>query len=158
MKIRLLLIRTNYRQLCLINVILILNQNVHLVSNLKILGIHIDQKRNINLHIDKIYQSVFKQLNAFTRIKRHLDKMKEKCLLRFFYIQILNTVVLFGCFLLPIKTSISFVLNNNLNPMTLQRKFQKLWKINQTDIRYRFFYFEVYKTLNNLNQNFINIF
>ena len=56
------------------------NQNIQVVSDVKMLGVHIDHKLNFSLHIVKIWHSASNQLNAFTRRKRYLGKMERKVL------------------------------------------------------------------------------
>ena len=48
-------------------------ENIKVVSNVKMLGVHIDSKLNFNLHIDIICKSASNQLNALVRLKRYLD-------------------------------------------------------------------------------------
>ena len=47
-------------------------ENIKFVSNVKMLGVHIDSKLNFNLHIDIICKSASNQLNALVRLKRYL--------------------------------------------------------------------------------------
>ena len=47
-------------------------ESIKVVSNAKMLGVHIDRKLNFNLHIDIICKCASNQLNAFVRLKRHL--------------------------------------------------------------------------------------
>ena len=46
-------------------------ENIKLVSNIKMLGVHIDSKSNFNLHIDIVCKSTSNQLNALVRLKRY---------------------------------------------------------------------------------------
>ena len=46
--------------------------NEKVVSNVKMLGVHIDSKLNFNLHIDIIGKSASDQLNTLVRLKRFL--------------------------------------------------------------------------------------
>ena len=50
--------------------ITIAKENIKVISNVKILGVHIDSRLNFNLHIDIICKSASKQLNALVRLKR----------------------------------------------------------------------------------------
>lgn len=56
------------------------NQNIQVVSDVKMLGVHIDHKLNFSLHIVKIWHSASNQLNAFKRRKRYLGKKERKVL------------------------------------------------------------------------------
>ena len=47
-------------------------ENSEVVSNVKMLSIHIDSILNFNLHIDIICKSASNQLNALVRLKRYL--------------------------------------------------------------------------------------
>ena len=47
-------------------------ENIKAVSNVKMLGVHIDGKLNFNLHYDIICESVSNQLNALVRLKTYL--------------------------------------------------------------------------------------
>ena len=47
-------------------------ENIKVVSNVKMLGVHIDSKLNFNLHIDIIFKSASNELNALVRLKRYL--------------------------------------------------------------------------------------
>ena len=42
------------------------------VSNVKMIGVHIDRILNFNLHIEIICKSASNQLNALLRLKRYL--------------------------------------------------------------------------------------
>ena len=45
-------------------------ENIKVVSNVKMLGVHTDSKLNFNLHIDIICKAASNQLNALVRLKR----------------------------------------------------------------------------------------
>ena len=47
-------------------------ENIKVVSNVKMLGVHIDSKLSFNLHIDIICKSASNQLNALVQLKRYL--------------------------------------------------------------------------------------
>ena len=47
-------------------------ENIKVVSNIKMLCVHIDSKSNFNLHIDIIYKPASNQLNALVQLKRYL--------------------------------------------------------------------------------------
>ena len=44
----------------------------NVISNVKMIGVHIDGILNFNLHIDIICKSASNQLNALLRLKRYL--------------------------------------------------------------------------------------
>ena len=47
-------------------------ENIKVVSNVKMLGVHIDSKLNFNLHINIICKSASNRLNTFVRLKMYL--------------------------------------------------------------------------------------
>ena len=54
------------------------------VSNVKMLGVHIDSELNINLHIDIVYRSASNQLNALLLLKRYLGLEERFVLVKSF--------------------------------------------------------------------------
>ena len=54
------------------------------VSNVKMLGVHIDSELNINLHIDIVYRSASNQLNALVLLKRYLGLEERFVLVKSF--------------------------------------------------------------------------
>ena len=59
-------------------------ENIKVVSNVKILGVYIDNKLNFNLHIDIISKSGSNQLNALVRLKRYLGHEEKFVLVNSF--------------------------------------------------------------------------
>ena len=49
------------------------NQTVKSVPSVELLGIHLDDKLNFNLHISNICRSAANQLNALIRLKSYLN-------------------------------------------------------------------------------------
>ena len=47
-------------------------ENINVISNIKMIGLHIDSKLSFNLHIDIICKSTSNQLNAPVLLKRSL--------------------------------------------------------------------------------------
>ena len=68
------------------------NQTIKSVPSVELLGIHLDDKLNFNLHISNICRSAANQLNALIRLKNYLSINAKRVLI--------NTVLWFGCFLL----------------------------------------------------------
>ena len=62
-------------------------KNIKTSSSVKLLGVHIDHKLNLNLHITKICRSAANQLHALIRLRMFLNFEEKK------------TVHLSGCFL-----------------------------------------------------------
>ena len=73
-------------------------ENSEVVSNVKMLSIHIDSILNFNLHIDIICKSASNQLNALVRLKRYVGHGEGFVLVNSFFTQILIPVPLYGCF------------------------------------------------------------
>ena len=67
------------------------NQYIKVVSSVELLGIQIDDKLNLNLHVSNICLSTANQFNALIRLKRFLG-FKEKRILTAILWQILITV------------------------------------------------------------------
>lgn len=67
------------------------NQNIQEVSDLKMLGVHVDRKLKFNLHIDKICRSASNQLNALTKRKKYLVMNKGKVLVDSFNFKLLSS-------------------------------------------------------------------
>ena len=59
-------------------------ENIKVVSNVKMLGVHIHSKLNLNLHTDIICKSTSNQLNALVRLKRYLGHEEMFVLLNSF--------------------------------------------------------------------------
>ena len=61
-------------------------ENIKVVPNVKMLGVHIDSKLNFNLHIDIICKYASNQLNALVRLKRYLGHEEKVCACKQFYL------------------------------------------------------------------------
>ena len=59
-------------------------ENIKVVSNVKMLGVHIDSKLSFNLHTDIICKSASNQLNALVRLKRYLGHEERFALVNSF--------------------------------------------------------------------------
>lgn len=55
-------------------------ENIKFVSNVKMSGVHIDDKFNSNLHIDIICKLASNQLDALVRVKKYLGLEKRSAL------------------------------------------------------------------------------
>ena len=69
---------------------LIGNDVVEVTSSVKLLGIHIDDQLNFNLHISNICKSASKQLNALLRLKYFLGFEERKVLINSFILSNFN--------------------------------------------------------------------
>ena len=75
------------------------NQTIKSVPSVELLGIHLDDKLNFNLHISNICRSAANQLNALIRPKRYLNFNGKRILINSYIIHILIIVLWFGYFL-----------------------------------------------------------
>ena len=58
--------------------IVVENQYIKVVSSVELLGIQIDDKLNLNLHLSSICRSTADQFNALIRLKRFLGFRKRE--------------------------------------------------------------------------------
>ena len=66
------------------------NQTVQLVPSVELLGIHLDDKLNFNLHISNICRSVANKLNALIRLKSYLNFNVKRVLINSYIISNFN--------------------------------------------------------------------
>ena len=59
-------------------------KTIKVVSNVKMLGVHIDSKLNFNLNFDIICKSAWDQLNGLVRLKRYFGHEKRFALINSF--------------------------------------------------------------------------
>ena len=76
------------------------NQTIKSVPSVELLGIHLDDKLNINLHISNICRSAANQLNALMRLKSYLSFNAKRVLINSYIIFNFNYCLWFGYFLL----------------------------------------------------------
>ena len=60
-------------------------KNIKTLSSIKLLGVHIDDKLNFNLHITKICRSAANQLHALIRLRMFLNFEEKKTLLNSYF-------------------------------------------------------------------------
>ena len=71
----------------LTNILLtIVNQTIKLVPSIELLGVHLDDKLNFNLHISNICRSAANQLNALIRLKSYLSFNAKRVLINSYII------------------------------------------------------------------------
>ena len=137
-------------------------ENIKVVSNVKMLGVHIDSKLNFNLHIDIICKSASNQLNALVRLKRYLGHEERFVLVNSFIYSNFNYCPLVWMFsskrsLNKIenlqKRALRFVLDDYTSSYELL--LEKSGKPTMNLARERLLCIEVYKTLNSLNPCFM---
>ena len=60
-------------------------KNIKTSSSLKLLGVHVDDKLNFNLHITKICRSAANQLHALIRLRMFLNFEEKKTLINSYF-------------------------------------------------------------------------
>ena len=66
------------------------NQNIKSVPSVELLGVHLDDKLNFNLHISNICRSAANQLNALIRLKSYLSFNAKRVLINSYIISNFN--------------------------------------------------------------------
>ena len=66
------------------------NQQIKVVSSVKLLGLQLDDKLNFNLHISNICKSAANQLNALIRLKRFMNFEGKKILINSYLMTYFN--------------------------------------------------------------------
>ena len=66
------------------------NQTIKSVPSVELLGIHLDDKLNFNLHISNICRSAANQLNALIRLKSYLSFNAKRVLINSYIISNFN--------------------------------------------------------------------
>ena len=138
------------------------NQNLKVVSSVELLGIQIDDKHNFNLHISNICRSTANQLNALIRLKRFLGFTEKRILINSYFMANFNYCPLVWMFssassLKKIenlqKRALRFLYNDYEIPYEelLLKSDRATMNIN----RLRILCTEIYKTINNLNPEFM---
>ena len=61
------------------------NQQIKVVSSVKLLGLQLDDKLNFNLHISNICKSAANQLNALIRLKKFMNFEEKKILINSYF-------------------------------------------------------------------------
>ena len=62
------------------------NQQIKVVSSVKLLGLQLDNKLNLNLHIRNFCKSAANQLNALIRLKKFMNFEEKKILINSYFI------------------------------------------------------------------------
>ena len=132
------------------------------VSNVKMLGVHIDRKLNFNLHIDIICKFASNDLNALVRLKRDLGYEERFVLVNIFIYANFNYCPLVWTFLSKSslnktenlqKQVLRFVLDDYTSSYELL--LEKSGKPVLNLARERLLSIEVFETLTNLNSCFM---
>ena len=129
---------------------------------MKLLGVHIDDKLNLNEHINKICKFAANQLNTLIRLKSFLGLKEKEVLVNSFIYSNFNYCPL--VWMLSNKKSLDkieslrkralrFLLNDYVS--SYEQLLEKSGKCNMNIRRLRCLCIEIYKTLNDLNPSFM---
>ena len=133
-----------------------------MVSSVKLLGIQIDNQLNFNLHISNICRTAANQMNALTRLKQFLGFKEKRILINSYFMVNFNYSPLVWMFssaslLKKIdnfqKRALTFLSNNyeiSYEELLLESD-RAIMNVN----RLRLLCIEIYKTVNNLNPEFM---
>ena len=139
------------------------NQTIKSVPSVELLGIHLDDKLNFNLHISNICRSAANQLNALIRLKNYLSFNAKRVLINSYVISNFNYCPLVWMF--PTAKSLSKIeslqkralrfLYNDYS-ISYEGLLEKAGKVKMNVYRLRNLCVEIYKTINKLNPEFMN--
>ena len=138
-------------------------KNIKTSSSVKLLGVHIDDKLNFNLHITKICRSAANQLHALIRLRMFLNFKEKKTLINSYFYSNFNYCPLVWMFsstksLNKVeslqKRALGFLYEDYVlsNEELLQRAGKETMKVN----RLRSFCIEIYKLINTINPTYMN--
>ena len=138
------------------------NQYIKVVSSVELLGIQIDDKLNFNLHISNICRSAANQFNALIRLKQFLGFKKKRILINSYSMANFNYCPLVWMFLSASllkkienlqKRALMFLYNNY--EISYEELLLKSDRGTMNVNRLRLPCIEIYKTINNLNPEFL---
>ena len=139
------------------------NQTIKSVPSVELLGIHLDDKLNFNLHISNICRSAANQLNALIRLKSYLNFNAKRVLINSYIISNFNYCPLVWIFstaksLNKIeslqKRALRFLYNDY--SISYEGLLEKSGKVKMSVNTLRNLCVEIYKTINKLNPEFMN--
>ena len=142
------------------------NQTIKSVPSVELLGIHLDDKLNFNLHISNICRSAANQLNALIRLKNYLSFNAKRVLINSYIISNFNYCPLVITVLCPLsfkslnkieslqKRALQFLYNDY--SISYEGLLEKAGKVKMNVYRLRNLCVEIYKTINKLNPEFMN--
>ena len=133
-------------------------KNIKTSSSVKLLGVHIDDKLNFNLHITKICRSAANQLHALIRLRMFLKFEEKKALINSYFYSNFNYSPLVWMFSNKVeslqKGVLRFVYEGYVSSYEglLQKAGKETMKVN----RLRSLCIEIYKLINNVNPTYVN--
>ena len=139
------------------------NQTIKSVPSVELLGIHLDDKLNFNLHISNICRSAVNQLNALIQLKNYLSFNAKRVLIKSYIISNYNYCPLVWMFSIAKslnkienlqKRALRFLYNGY--SISYEGLLEKAGKVKMNVYRLRNLCVEIYKTINKLNPEFMN--
>ena len=138
-------------------------KNIKTSSSVKLLGVHIDDKLNFNLHITKICRSAANQLHALIRLRMFLNFEEKKTLINSYFYSSFNYCPLVWMFssaksLNKVeslqKRALRFLYEDYVSSYEelLQKAGKETMKVNRS----RGLCIEIYKSINNINPMYMN--
>ena len=138
-------------------------KNIKTSSSVELLGVHIDDKLNFNLHISKICRSAANQLHALIRLQMFLNFEEKKTLINSYFYSNFNYCPLVWMFssaksLNKVeslqKRALRFLYEDYVSSYEelLQKAGKETMKVN----RLRSLCIEIYKLINNINPTYMN--
>ena len=138
-------------------------KNIKTSSSVELLGVHIDDKLNFNLHISKICRSAANQLHALIRLQMFLNFEEKKTLINSYFYSSFNYCPLVWMFssaksLNKVeslqKTALRFLYEDYV--LSCEELLQKAGKETMKVNRLRSLCIEIYKLINNINPTYMN--
>ena len=138
------------------------NEDIQIVTSVKLLGITIDNRLNFDKHISSICKSAANQLNALVRLKTFLGSNERKVLVNSFTLSNFNYCPLVWFISSSIslrkiknlhKRALRFLLNDYIN--SCEQLLQKFSKASVNLKNYRLFCTKVFETMIDLNPTYM---
>ena len=138
------------------------NEDIQIVTSVKLLGITIDNSLNFDEHISSICKSAANQLNALVRLKTFLGSNERKVLVNSFTLSNFNYCPLVWFISSSIslrkiknlhKRALRFLLNDYIS--SFEQLLQKFSKASVNLRNYRFFCTKVFETMIDLNPTYM---
>ena len=138
-------------------------KNIKTSSSVELLGVHIDDKLNFNLHITKICRSAANQLHALIRLWMSLNFEEKKTLINSYFYSSFNYCPLVWMFssAKPLnkveslqKRALRFLYEDYV--LSYEELLEKAEKETMKVNRLRSLCVEIYKLINNINPTYTN--
>ena len=131
------------------------NQTMKSVPSVELLGVHLGDKLNFNLHISNICRSAANKLNALIRLKSYLSFNAKRVLINSYIISNFNYCPLVWIFSTakPLKKRALRFLYNDYS-ISYEGLLEKSGKVKMNVNTLRNLCVEIYKTINKLNPEF----